>query len=81
MAKSKRKNLTNRNQEHWASSEPSMPTTTSPGYPNTPEKQDTDLKPYLMMVVDDFKGINNSLKEIQENTDKQVEALKEEAQK
>ena len=24
------------------------------------------------------KGINNSLKEIQENTDKQVEALKEE---
>ena len=33
------------------------------------------------MVVDDFKGINNSLKEIQENTAKQVEALKEEAQK
>jgi phage-related minor tail protein len=34
------------------------------------------------MVVEDFKkGINNSLKEIQENTPKQVEALKEEAQK
>jgi hypothetical protein len=31
-----------------------------------------------MMVVEDFKkGINNSLKEIQENTDKQVEVLKE----
>ena len=31
-----------------------------------------------MMVVEDFeKGINNSLKEIQENTAKQVEALKE----
>jgi hypothetical protein len=30
-----------------------------------------------MMVEEDFKkGINNSLKEIQENTDKQVEALK-----
>jgi hypothetical protein len=40
-----------------------MPTTVSFGYPNTPEKQDSDLKSYLMMVVDDFKkGINNSLK-------------------
>ena len=82
MAKGKRKNLTNRNQEHWASSELSTPTTVSPGYPNTPEKQDSDLKTYVMMVVEDFKkGINNSLKEIQENTAKQVEALKEEAQK
>jgi sugar-specific transcriptional regulator TrmB len=35
-----------------------------------------------MMMVDNFKkGINNSLKEIQENTAKQVEVLKEEAQK
>jgi hypothetical protein len=35
-----------------------------------------------MMLVEDFKkGINNSLKEIQENTVKQVEDLKEEAQK
>jgi chromosome segregation ATPase len=35
-----------------------------------------------MMVVEDFKkDINNSLKEIQENTAKQVEALKEETQK
>jgi hypothetical protein len=31
-----------------------------------------------MMVVEDFKkGINNSLKEIQEDTTKQVEVLKE----
>ena len=35
-----------------------------------------------MMLVEDFKkGINNSLKEIQENTVKQVEVLKEETQK
>jgi hypothetical protein len=35
-----------------------------------------------MMVVEDFKkGINNSFKEIQENTAKQVEVLKEETQK
>jgi hypothetical protein len=34
------------------------------------------------MLVEDFKkDINNSLKEIQENTDKQVEALKKEMQK
>jgi polyhydroxyalkanoate synthesis regulator phasin len=33
------------------------------------------------MLVEDFKkDINNSLKEIQENTAKQVEALKEETQ-
>jgi hypothetical protein len=56
-----------------------MPTTVSPKYPNTTEKQDSSLKSYLMMLVEDFKeGINNSLKEIQENTAKQVEAFKEE---
>ena len=81
MAKGKHKNLTNRNQVYLASSEPSTLTTVSPGYLNTPEKQDSDLKSYLMMVLEDFKkGINNSLKEIQENLDKQAEGLKEEAQ-
>ena len=75
MENGKHMDLTNRNQEHWASSEPSMP---GPGYSNTPKKQDTDLKSYLIMVIKDFKkDINNSLKEIQENTAKQVEALKE----
>jgi hypothetical protein len=35
----------------------------SPGYPNIPKKQDSDLKSYLMMLVEDFKkDINNSLK-------------------
>ena len=82
MVKGKHKNLTNRNQEHWASSEPSTPTTVSPGYRNIPEKQEADLKSYLMMVVEDLKnGINNSLKEIQENSAKEVEALKKEVQK
>jgi hypothetical protein len=82
MAKGKLKNLTNRNQYHLASSESSTPTTASPGYPNTPEKQDSDLKSFLMMLVEDFKrDVNNSLKEIQKNTAKQVEVLKEEAQK
>jgi hypothetical protein len=50
--------------------------------PTDPKKQDSDLKSYLRMLVEDFKmGINNSLKEIQENTAKQIEALKQEAQK
>jgi hypothetical protein len=71
--KGKHKNLTNRNQGYLASSEPSSPTTASPEYPNTPKKQDSDLKSYLMMLVEDFKkDINNSLKDIWENTTKQV---------
>ena len=69
MVKGKLKNLTNRNLDHWKSSEPTMPTITSHGYPNTPEKKDTDLKSNLMMLVEDFKkGINNSLKQIQERS-------------
>jgi hypothetical protein len=76
MVKGKHKNLTNRNQDHSASSKPSTPTT-SPGYSNTPKKEDLDLKSYITMLVEDFKkGINKSLKEIQENTDKQEEAQK-----
>ena len=64
MVKHKHKNLTNRNQDHSPSSEPSTPTLPSPGYPNTPEKLDPDLKAYLMMMVEDIKkDFNNSLKE------------------
>ena len=40
MAKGKGKNLTNRNQDHWKSSER---TTASPEYANTPEKQYSNL--------------------------------------
>jgi hypothetical protein len=48
MAKGKHKNLTNKNQGYMASSEPSSPTTVSPGYPNILEKQDLDLKSHLI---------------------------------
>jgi gas vesicle protein len=78
MAKGKLKNLTNRNQDHSPSSEPSNPTSASPGHPNTCEKLDPDLKAYLMMMVKDIKkDINNSLKEIQENTAKELQGLEE----
>jgi hypothetical protein len=39
MLKGKCKNLTNRYQDYLASSEPSIPTTVSPGYPNTPKEK------------------------------------------
>jgi hypothetical protein len=40
----------------------------NPVYTNTPEKQDSDLKSNLMMMIEEFrKDINNSLKEIQGN--------------
>jgi hypothetical protein len=73
MAKGRRKNLTNRNQDHSPSSEPSTPTSDSSGYPNTPEKLDPDLKAYLIIMVEDIKkDLNNSLKEIKENTAKEL---------
>jgi hypothetical protein len=69
-------NLTNRNQDHSPSSEHSAPTSASPGHPNTPEKIDPDLQAYLMMMVEDIKkDFNNSLKEIQENTAKELQLL------
>jgi hypothetical protein len=78
MAKGKCKNLTNRNQDHSPSSECSTPTSPCPGHPNTPEKLDLDLKAYLMMIEEDIKkDFNNSLKEIQENTAKELQVLKE----
>jgi chromosome segregation ATPase len=78
MAKGKHKNLTNRNQDHSPSSEPNTSTSASPGDPNTPEKLDPDLKAYLMMMVEDIKKhFNNSLKDIQEDTAKELQVLRE----
>ena len=53
----------------------------SPGHPNTHVKLDPDLNVYLMMMVEDIKkDFNSSLKEIQENSAKelQVHKVKEE---
>jgi predicted transcriptional regulator len=82
MMRGKGKNISNRNQGYLASPQPSFPTTESPGYPKTPEKQDSDLKSHLTVMGEDFKkDINNSLKEIQESTGKELEALAKETQK
>jgi ElaB/YqjD/DUF883 family membrane-anchored ribosome-binding protein len=82
MVKDKQKNISNRNQDYLASSEPGYPTTANPGYSNTPEKQDSDLKSHLMMMIEECKkDIKNFLKDKPENTGKQVEDLKEQTQK
>jgi hypothetical protein len=74
--KGRRKNLTNKNKDHSPSSEPRTPTSANPGHPNTPENLHLDLKAYLMMIVEDItKVFNNSLKEIQENTAKELQVL------
>jgi len=82
MARGKLRNPSNRNQDYMASSEPNSPTKANTEYPNTPEKQDLDLKSYLIMMLEDFKkDMKNSLREMQENINKQVEAYREESQK
>jgi hypothetical protein len=69
MAGGKHKNRNNRNQGYMASPEPNYPTIASPEYTINLENQDMDLKSLLMMTMENYKKeINNSLKEIQENT-------------
>jgi hypothetical protein len=76
MAKGRRKNLTNKNQDHSPSSEPMTPTSASPGHPNTPGNLDSYLKAYLMMMVEDIKKVfNDSHKEIQEKSAKELQVL------
>jgi hypothetical protein len=55
MARGKVKDISNRKQGYLASLELSSPTTMSPSYCNTPEKQDTDLKSHLIMMIEDFR--------------------------
>jgi hypothetical protein len=54
MARGKSKNISNRKQGYLASSEPSSLTTTRPGYANTREKQESDLK---ITSQDDARGL------------------------
>ena len=55
MAGGKLKDIRNRKQGYWASSEPKTPSIASPEYTITLEKQDSYLKSLLMMVIEDFK--------------------------
>jgi hypothetical protein len=81
MSRGKHKKISNRDQGYLASSEPSSPTIATPGYTITLEKQGSDVKSLVMMMIEDFKkDINNFINKIQKNTGKQVEVLKEETQ-
>jgi hypothetical protein len=53
MVKDKHKNISNRNQDYLAPSEPSSSTKVNPGYPNTPENQDW----FKTKSHDDDRGI------------------------
>ena len=76
MAKGRRENNTNKSQDHSPSSEPSTPTSASPGHPNTRKNKDPDLMAYLLMMIEDIKKVFiNSHKEIQENTAKELQVL------
>ena len=66
MVRGKNKSLTNRNQGYLASLEHSTPTTGTPAYSNMLEKENSDLKSHLMMIIRNFKkDMNSSIKEIQ----------------
>jgi len=68
MAKGQCKNIINKSQGNVASSEPSSLTTSSSGYPNTPEGHDKSREFRLMKMIETYKEeINKSLIEIQEN--------------
>jgi len=76
MARGKHRNPSNRNQDYMASLEPNSPTKANTEFPNTPEEQYLDSKSYLIMMLEDFKkDMKNSLRERQENINKQVESL------
>jgi hypothetical protein len=71
MMRGKHKTISNRSQYIWTSSEPHSPTSARSEYNNTPGNQEGGLKSYLMKIIESFtKDINDSLKEIQENTGK-----------
>jgi hypothetical protein len=52
MIKCKDKYISNRDKGYLSTSEPSSPTTASPGYPNTQGMQESDLKSHLMVWVE-----------------------------
>jgi hypothetical protein len=55
MVRGKSKNISNRIQGYLASFRTQFSHHSNTGYTNTPEKQDSDLKSHLMMMVEDFK--------------------------
>jgi hypothetical protein len=64
--------------EHNLCSNAALPFRPVLGTPTHPKKLDQDIKAYPMRMVEDIKKeFNNSLKEIQQNTAKELPVLKE----
>jgi hypothetical protein len=55
--------------------EPNNSTTPSPGYPNTAKTQDDFISNFIKMIGAFKEEMNKSLKEIQENTIKQMKEM------
>ena len=55
MARGKQKNIPKENKDNMVTLEPSSPITAKSRMPNTPEKEDTDLKSYLKMLIEILK--------------------------
>jgi len=82
MARGKCRKLSIRNQDYLASSVPRSPNKENTGYPNTPEKKDLVFKIKFLIMMEDFKKvIKNTHRKMQDNTSKQIEALRDETQK
>ena len=79
MPKGQHKNTINETQGNMALPHPNSPATTNPGYPNETETREEYLKSNLIKVFKE--NMNTFLKEIWENTFKQVKTIKEEADK
>jgi hypothetical protein len=63
--------ISNRNQCYLKISKPSFPPQQALVNPNTPEKQDSDLKSSFIKMIEYLEDdINNSVKEIQNNAGK-----------
>ena len=74
MARGKQKNFFQGNQDRLATTVPSSPITEKSRMPNTPEKEDADLKSYLKTMIKIFK-------QEREEKQKESEAFKEETRK
>ena len=74
MARGKQKSMSQGNQDDLAIAELSSPITANIGMPNTPEKEDADLKSYLKTLIE-------ILKQEREEKQKDSEAFKEETRK
>jgi len=71
MTKGEHKNTINKSQSNITPPEPSYSMTERPEYPNTPKSQEDDLTSNLMKMIENFtEEMTESLKEIQENTNR-----------